>query len=74
MSVHQAVETVAPEVLTRLVDEDAAEEEERQQVGDGHQRVHAVGQVPDDGEVHDAAHEEGGDVEQAVDDDPAAAA
>lgn len=56
------------------MDEDAAEEEERQQVGDGHQRVHAVGQVPDDGEVHDAADEEGGDVADAVDDDPATAA
>lgn len=56
------------------MDEDAAEEEEGEEVRDGHEGVHAVGQVPDDGEVHDAADEEGDDVEQAVDDDPATAA
>ena len=56
------------------MDEDAAEEEEGEEVRDGHEGVHAVGEVPDDGEVHDAADEEGGDVKDAVDDDPATTA
>ena len=56
------------------MDEDAAEEEEGEEVGDSHEGVHAVGEVPDDGEVHDAADEEGGDVKQTVDEDPAATA
>ena len=56
------------------MDDDAAEEEEGEEVGDGHEGVHAVGEVPYESQFNDAADEDGGDVEDAVGDDPAVTA
>ena len=56
------------------MDDDAAEEEEGEEVGDGHEGVHAVGEVPYESQLNDAAYKDGGDVEDTVGDDPAATA
>ena len=60
------VETMAPQVLLRLAGCHAAEQEQTDEVGDGHEGVHAVGYVPDDVEVDDATEEQGHNEEDAV--------
>lgn len=55
------------------MDNDAAEEDEGDKVGYGHEGVHAVGEVPHDAQFDDAAQEGGDDVDDAVADDPALA-
>ena len=55
------------------MNDDAAQCQYRYQVRNSHQRIHAVGQVPHDVEVHHTAEEDGDDVEHSVDDHPAVA-
>ena len=70
LGVIDSIQTVAPQVFPRFVDDDAAQEEQREQVRNGHQRIHTVGEIPDDGKVHHTADEDGSDIDDAVDDDP----
>ena len=48
-------------------DQYTAEEEEGEEVRDGHERIHAVGQVPYDGKVHHGSDKESDDIQDAVD-------
>ena len=50
---------MAPEVFASFVDQDAVEAEEGDEVGDGHEGVHAIGEVPYHGEIHDATGKHG---------------
>ena len=43
---HFAVQSSPPQILTCLVHDDAAEEEQGEQVRDCHERIHAVSDVP----------------------------
>ena len=52
------------------MDNDAIETQQRYQVGYGHERVHAVGQVPYQCEVHHATHENGRYIDHAIALDP----
>ena len=63
---HIIIEPSAPEVFLGLAGRYAAEQDERHEVGDGHEGIHRVGNIPDNIEVDDASEEEGDDIEQAV--------
>ena len=69
--VHLAVEPVAPQILARFVYDDAVQTYQGQKIRDGHERIHAVGNVPHNSEIGDAADENGNDVEHAVSVSPA---
>ena len=47
------VQTVAPKVFAGFAHQHAGEEEQAKQVGDGHQRIEDVGQVPDNVQAGD---------------------
>ena len=55
------VEAVFPEVVPGVEDEGAAEGEEADEVGQGHEAVGDVGEVPDEGAARDDAADEGHD-------------
>ena len=53
--------------MSGFLDQHAAEEEEGEGVRDGQERIHAVGQVPYDGQVHHGSNKDGDDIQDAVD-------
>ncbi len=69
--IHLAVEPVAPQILARFVYDDSVQTYQGQKIRDGHERIHAVGNVPHNSEIGDAADENGNDVEHAVSVSPA---
>lgn len=69
--VHLTVEPVAPQILARFVYDDAVQTYQGQKIRDSHERIHAVGNVPHNSEIGDAADENGKDVEHAVSVSPA---
>lgn len=67
---HVSVEAVSPEILSRLMHDDSAETEEGDEVRDGHEGVHAVGDVPYQAEADDAADEDGCDIDDTETEHP----
>ena len=59
---HVVIEPSAPEVFLGLAGRYAAEQDERHEVGDGHEGIHRVGNIPDNMEVDDASEEEGDEI------------
>ena len=55
------------------MNDDATEEEQRKEVGNGHECIHAVGKIPYDAEIHDGTHEDCNDIEHSVINCPATA-
>lgn len=71
--VHVLIKVATPEVFACLVDYDAAEADERDEVWDCHESVHAVGYIPHKSEADDASYKDRGYVEHAVSEHPSPA-
>ena len=67
------VELSAPQILAGLMNDDAAKTDERQKVRDGHESIHAVGKVPHQRQIDNAAHKDAHDVDHAIEKHPALA-
>ena len=63
---HLVVQAVAPQILLGFLGGNTAEQQQGNEVGNGHQGIHAVGNIPDDVEIDDAAKEECHDIQNAV--------
>ena len=61
------VEPAAPKVFACFVHDDAVEQEQRDEIGNGHQRIHAIGKVPDNLQIGHTSHEDCHDVEHPID-------
>ena len=55
------------------MNDDAAKTDERQKVRDGHESIHAVGKVPHQRQIDNAAHKNAHDVDHAIEKHPALA-
>ena len=55
------------------MNDDAAKTDERQKVRDGHESIHAVGKVPHQRQIDNAAHKDAHDVDHAIEKHPALA-
>ena len=64
------LQTPAPQIFSSFVHQDAVEEEQGKEVRNCHQRIHAVGNVPNDAELNDAANKDGEDIAYAIVNDP----
>ena len=65
--IHILIQSSFPKIMLGLLYQYTAEEEEGEEVRDGHERIHAVGQVPYDGQVHHGSNKDGDDIQDAVD-------
>ena len=70
---HAAVEPSAPQILARFMHKHAVEEQQREQVGYGHEGVEAVGDIPHHTKTRHASGKHRHDVDRAVDKRGAAA-
>lgn len=67
---HISVETISPKVFASLMNDDAAQAKQRDEVWYGHQGVHAVGDVPNQAETDDASYVNADDVEHTIAEHP----
>ena len=65
------VETAAVQVVARLAGDDVAQEQQRHKVRNSHERVHAVGGIPNHVKADNAAHEDHSDKQDAIAQHPA---
>ena len=63
---HLFVEVLAPEIFLGFSGCNATKQQQRYEVWNGHQRIHAVGNVPDNVETDNRAKEKGYDIENAI--------
>ena len=67
---HGVFETMLPEVVTGFFYEYSAQEDQRDEVWYCHECIHAVGDVPHDDEVDNAAGKDNKDVNYPIDNGP----
>ena len=63
---HLVVEAVCPEVFLRFAGSNTAQKQKGHEVWYRHQSVHAVGNIPDDIQIDDAAKEQEYDIQNTI--------